>query len=92
MVHVVASCAEGRSIADPDLLAAAFRRADERCGRLEHVRIHVSGAGARGVLFLSGMAPEAAQQYCRELFEQAVMGHPELTGWSLSHCAMLPVT
>ncbi|MBT2395419.1 hypothetical protein [Streptomyces sp. ISL-100] len=91
MLHVVASCTGGQAIADPDVLVAAFRQADEERGRLEHVRVHVSRAGASGVLFLGGMVPDVALEYGRELFEKAVMCQPELAGWSLSHCALLSV-
>ncbi|MEV6758256.1 hypothetical protein [Streptomyces sp. NPDC051214] len=80
-----------QSLLDHDALVASLQQADRQRGGLEHARVHASGAGMRGVLFISGMDSDAARIYCRDLFEQAVLGAPELTGWSLAHCDVLPI-
>ncbi|MEV7602194.1 hypothetical protein AB0O91_32980 [Kitasatospora sp. NPDC089797] len=47
----------------------------------EHIRVHSSRAGARGVMFVIAPDPDTARALCLAVCARAVAGTPELTGW-----------
>ncbi|MEV6975735.1 hypothetical protein [Kitasatospora sp. NPDC093806] len=47
----------------------------------EHVRVHGSRAGARGVMFVIAPNPDTARDLCLAVCARAIAGTPELTGW-----------
>lgn len=51
---------------------------------IEHIRVHPSRAGARGVVFCLAQDGEQATTRVRALCERALCGNPTLHGWSLS--------
>jgi hypothetical protein len=47
----------------------------------EHIRVHGSRAGARGVMFVIAPNPETARAVCLIVCIQAIARTPELAGW-----------
>ncbi|MER7847137.1 hypothetical protein ABTZ03_24660 [Kitasatospora sp. NPDC096077] len=47
----------------------------------EHLRVHESRAGARGVLFAIAPSMDAARALCLAVCARAIAETPELTGW-----------
>ena len=88
MFHVLLSRGAGETVIASDTLISALRRTGEKDG-LEHARLHMSRAGARGVLFMSAPTPSAARNQCRELVARTLAEEPSLTGWQLSDCSPL---
>ncbi|MFJ4864007.1 MULTISPECIES: hypothetical protein [unclassified Streptomyces] len=88
MFQVILTCNDSPPQVGPDLLLEQLRRADAGWNVLEHARVHVSGAGARAALFLSGDF-HAAEAASHALCRTALLGHPAFAGWSVDHCAPL---
>ncbi|XIE79120.1 hypothetical protein AB6O49_15885 [Streptomyces sp. SBR177] len=51
---------------------------------VEHIRVHASRAGARGVLFCLAPDVELAVERSRALCHRAVTERPEFTGWQVA--------
>ncbi|MEU6235628.1 hypothetical protein [Kitasatospora sp. NPDC047058] len=62
-------------------VTAALRTAARLHDGPEHVRVHGSRAGARGVMFVLAPNPDTARALCLAVCVQAIAGTPELTGW-----------
>ncbi|MFI5529612.1 hypothetical protein ACIA8O_13850 [Kitasatospora sp. NPDC051853] len=57
----------------------------QACGptdRVEHIRVHVSRAGAKGVVFSLAADPSRARTECQELCLRALSQSPHLRAWS----------
>ncbi|MFK0223768.1 hypothetical protein ACIQWN_36985 [Streptomyces vinaceus] len=89
LFYIAVNRGHAQEITDPGYLSNALRQADHEHRALEHSRIHVSSAGACGVLFFNGLAPANTYDYCCALVIRALDEAPDLDGWYLSNCAPL---
>jgi len=89
MFHVLLSRGTGETTIASDALISALWRAGAEHGSLEHARIHISRAGARGVLFMSAPTLATAREQCRQLLARTLVDEPSLAGWQLSDCSPL---
>ncbi|MCG6498007.1 hypothetical protein [Kitasatospora sp. A2-31] len=62
-------------------VAAALHAAAHLHRGPEHIRVHGSRAGARGVMFVIAPCPDTARALCLTVCAQAIARTPELTGW-----------
>ncbi|MFF4321395.1 hypothetical protein [Streptomyces sp. NPDC001568] len=81
---VLSRPAPGRpSPAERDLLDALWA-ASRPCDGIEHIRVHASRAGARGVVFCLAADSARAALQTRALCERALAEAPLLDGWLIS--------
>lgn len=62
-------------------VATALRTAADLHDGPEHVRVHGSRAGARGVMFVIAPSPDIARALCLIVCVQAIARTPQLEGW-----------
>lgn len=67
-----------------DVLLAELWAACRPDDGVEHVRVHASRAGARGVVFLLAPDEASAVRRCRALCRRALVLSPALGGWRLA--------
>ncbi|OKJ48576.1 hypothetical protein AMK27_37955 [Streptomyces sp. CB02009] len=67
-----------------DVLLAELWAACRPDDGVEHVRVHASRAGARGVAFLLAPDEASAVRRCRALCRRALVLSPALGGWQLA--------
>ncbi|MET9951987.1 hypothetical protein ABZ135_10630 [Streptomyces sp. NPDC006339] len=57
---------------------------------VEHIRLHTSRAGARGVFFLLAPHPERAVSRASEVCDRALERCPEFRGWETTRVGGVP--
>ncbi|GAA4760737.1 hypothetical protein GCM10023329_02390 [Streptomyces sanyensis] len=72
-------------------LRNALLQHDGSHGRLQHVRLHMSRGGARGVLFVSAQDSAAAESHVRALWAAVARSGGPVGGWRLLQCTPLPL-
>ncbi|MBC3840510.1 hypothetical protein GXW82_10475 [Streptacidiphilus sp. 4-A2] len=84
-MHVISfsmSCPDGVSDEARRILTPALTRSGEEQKGFEHLRVHTSRAGARGVMFLIAPAVDRARLDCLAICERAIATTAELAGWT----------
>jgi hypothetical protein len=76
------SCSDGTSEEARRILTSALTRSGEEQEGLEHIRVHTSRAGARGVMFLIAPDVDQARLGCLAVCERAIATTAELAGWT----------
>ncbi|MFG2637085.1 hypothetical protein ACGFX8_25020 [Streptomyces sp. NPDC048362] len=62
---------------------------DARYERLQHIRLHLSRGGARGVLFVAAEDGSSAEAYARTLWAAVARGEGPVSNWLLLECSAL---